>query len=79
MAATGNKAKPLTSVLSSLQLDEHAVPGLVDLSAAQQKRLVDTVHAVQSAQRVELAAAIEAALRHVPLLLRRPVLKILRG
>jgi hypothetical protein len=54
-----------------------ALPDLAALSAADQDQLVALIQSARRAQKTQLAAAMESALSHIPMLLRGAVRKIL--
>ena len=61
----------------SEELGDAALPGLDTLSAPEQQALAEAVRNARRRQQAQLAQAFEAALAHVPALLRGPVRKIL--
>lgn len=79
MRGARRNTRPLEGLAEALQLEARCIPALTSLPADHQQQLVDMVHSAQAAQREALLAAIEGALSHVPALLRRPLVKILRG
>lgn len=52
-------------------------PGLEALGADDQRRLAQQLNEARARQQAELARALEAALQHVPMLLRGAVRKVL--
>ncbi len=54
-----------------------ALPDLAALSAADLDQLVALIQGARRAQKTQLAAAMESALSHIPMLLRGTVRKIL--
>ncbi|HEU0196610.1 MAG TPA: hypothetical protein VFQ88_05250 [Nevskiaceae bacterium] len=69
----------LDSLAARLRVERSGLASFEQLPADQQRSLDQAVEQVQVRQRRDLDAAIQNALRHVPLLLRGPVLKILRS
>lgn len=74
-----NKTAALDELAKILPLERGDLSGFERLKAADQAALNAAVQDVQRRQREELQAAIDNALKHVPALLRKPVVKILRG
>lgn len=69
----------LEALAQTLQIDRSRLSALEALTPSEQASLSEAVRNVQERQREELQNAIDNALKHVPMLLRKPILKILRG
>lgn len=80
-ATTGANAAPGTAGLPGKilggELGGEVPPGFESLDEAALRRLAEAVRQARQQQKADIAAALAAALHHVPALLRGPLRKIL--